>query len=287
MQQQLQKSAGLTPEQLTAIQALESLCNRSDGLTMKLNMNTLARRPADEINDFLYYTGDELIGYLALYIFNKHEAEVSAMVHPDFRRHGIFKQLVAAAREEVKQRGLPDLLFICERASATGALAVKAIGAGYDFSEYKMELQQFIPAGKAEITLRPATMADLAAMAEMDALCFNADPDSARVWIERGLTDNQRGVWAAQLGPALIGKIQITRTGEETFINAFCVRPEYRGKGYGKAILSRMVAQLLAEQHPLISLEVATENENALSLYQRIGFQVTTAYDYYRLPVQL
>jgi ribosomal protein S18 acetylase RimI-like enzyme len=45
------------------------------------------------------------------------------------------------------------------------------------------------------------------------------------------------------------------------------------------------VARLLTERHKLITLEVETENENALSLYKNVGFEVTTVYDYYRLAV--
>lgn len=287
MVQHLTKSLGLTDEQLTAIGDLEDLCNQADGLSLKFNPNMLRDRAENQANDFLYYDDAQLIGYLALYSFNTREVEISAMTHPAYRRQGIFKHLLAAAREEVRQRSVPDLLFICERASPASAPTMQAISAAYDFSEHKMVLThapQSI-AWPANLALRDAQLSDIEEMARMDALCFQTDLEPSRTWLETVLTNDSRRAWIATLNGRTIGKIQISLAGGETYINAFCILPAYRGRGYGKAILSHIVAHLLAEKHPLISLEVETENESALSLYYRAGFEVTTAYDYYRLPV--
>ena len=96
MSQYLEKSAGLSESQLAHISQLEQSCNHFEGLTMKLNWATLSSRPINEVNDFLFYVDDKPVGYLALYIFNKSQAEVSAMTHPNYRQQGIFKQLLAA-----------------------------------------------------------------------------------------------------------------------------------------------------------------------------------------------
>ncbi len=284
----LTKSKGLTPAQLAAIETLETICNEADGLAMKLNPNTLRHRSQEEINDFLYEDGGTLIGYLALYGFNREEVEINGMVHPAYRRRGIFSHLVATAREEVRRRGIPDLLFICERASTSAAPTMQTLGARYDFSEYKMVLRNRAvppvpwPDGLA---LRDGTPLDLEALARMDVTAFQTEFENSKQWLEKVFADDARRVWVITLNGRTIGKIQTTQSGDEIYINAFVILPEHRGKGYGKAVLSHIVTQLVDEKHPLISLEVATENENALSLYKRAGFATTTVYDYYRLPV--
>lgn len=288
MKASLEKSAGLNQQQLEKIRRLEEICNKSDGLTMKLNWSRLKRRPPTEINDFLSYDRDQLVGYLALYSFNAKEAETSAMTHPDYRQQGIFKQLLAAARTELRKRSTPDFLFICERVSISGAATMQAIGARYDFSEYKMIREPDAPRPQnipAPIRLRPATPADIPTLGRMDEIFFKVPFDSGQRHLADEMADSSRQILVAMRGEKEIGKIAIRLGETETFIYAFGVLPEYRRQGYGRAILNRTVEQLVAEARPHISLEVATDNEQALSLYQQAGFHTTTVYDYYRLPV--
>ena len=287
MSQRLEKSYGLNETQLAQIRHLEAACNRFEELTMKLNWSRLQQRPANEINDFLFYEGGELRGYLALYHFNGREAEVSAMTQPEYRRRGLFKQLLAAARAELSRRGIPDLLFICEQPSESGQHCLAAIGATYEFSEYKMNLQQWVqpPPLSIELQLRPAQLEDVEDLARMDELCFETSFIETKRHLERDLVDQRRRTLVATAGPIKIGKIGVLMAEEESYIYAFCVLPGYRRRGYGKMILTRTVEQLVAEGWRPISLEVACANEQALGLYQQCGFQVVTAYDYYRLPV--
>ena len=288
MNERLQKSAGLNEQQLAEIRGLGVACNEYEGLTMKLNWDLLRNRPQSLVNDFLYYRDGELIAYLALYTFNGREAEVSAMTLPQQRRQGIFTRLLTAAAGEVQKRTVADFLFICEQASASGAACVAAIGANYDFSEYRMDL---VDADRtldlpAKLQIRPARLEDVDALAQMDAACFSMPVDERRVQLMRSLASNTRQILIATIGPAKVGKIQLTAEGDgAVYISAVCVLPEYRSRGYGKAILAHTVRQLTEAPYQNISLEVATENRHALSLYEQCGFAVTTAYDYYRLPL--
>jgi len=63
------------------------------------------------------------------------------------------------------------------------------------------------------------------------------------------------------------------------------VLPHYQGHGYGRQILSSIVQMLQEENWPHIMIEVATDNNRALSLYQRCGFRVTTEYQYYSIAI--
>jgi ribosomal protein S18 acetylase RimI-like enzyme len=290
MRQHFEKSYGLNETQLADIQQLETACNQFEGLSMKLNWSMLQDRPREQNSDFLYYADGQLVGYLALYSFNQREAEVSAMTHPEHRRRGIFKQLLATANLELKKRHGSDFLFICERASASGTACMQAMAAGYDFSEYKMRWQQagIKPgAASAELQLRPGRPEDITDLVHMDELCFGVSGEAAKRWVKHDLADSNRRVLLASLGPVKIGKINVSMTEVETYISGFCILPEYRRQGYGKIILTRTLEQLMAEDRHNISLEVATENEHALSLYEHCGFRTVTAYDYYRLPVMV
>jgi ribosomal protein S18 acetylase RimI-like enzyme len=70
---------------------------------------------------------------------------------------------------------------------------------------------------------------------------------------------------------------------DAVYLASFAVAPAYQGQGYGRQILARTVAQLLDQPARPIALEVATDNQRALALYESSGFVVTRRFDYYEL----
>ena len=85
----------------------------------------------------------------------------------------------------------------------------------------------------------------------------------------------------AELNGEIIGKIHISITNNEGFIYGFGVLPDFRGKGYGREILCSALDILKKKQVDNIYLEVATENKNALGLYESCGFEEIFVMDYY------
>jgi ribosomal protein S18 acetylase RimI-like enzyme len=162
-----------------------------------------------------------------------------------------------------------------------------ALGAQYEFSEYKMVLgQPTAPVTLPEqILLKPASTADLEIMTMMDHLCFDVPLEPQKTQTNDQPPQPRPGTQLITRNGQPIGKIHTTQSDDESYIAGFCMLPEYRGQGIGRAVLSQVVAQLVAEQRPNIVLEVATSNESALSLYKRQGFETSTAFDYYRLPI--
>src|SRR5439155_6574314 len=66
--------------------------------------------------------------------------ELCGLVHPEHRRKGIGRALLAAAQEECRRHGVQEILLVSEAASRSGRAFVEAVGARYRFSEYRMEL---------------------------------------------------------------------------------------------------------------------------------------------------
>jgi [ribosomal protein S18]-alanine N-acetyltransferase len=74
---------------------------------------------------------------------------------------------------------------------------------------------------------------------------------------------------------------------DEVHINNIALRPQYRGRGIGTALLRHV----LTEGHQLgarrATLEVRASNEGARRLYERLGFHVAaTRRNYYTNPVE-
>ena len=74
---------------------------------------------------------------------------------------------------------------------------------------------------------------------------------------------------------------------DEVHINNLAVRPEYRGRGYGSALLTHALHDGQREGAPRATLEVRRSNEAARRLYERFGFRVAgVRRDYYSHPVE-
>jgi ribosomal protein S18 acetylase RimI-like enzyme len=268
--------------------SLADTCNAYENLDMKLNPDMLRTRPGSETNDFLYYEDGQLIGFLALFSFNASEAEISGMVHPGYRRHGVFTRLFRVAQQECKRRGIQDVVFIVEHTSQSGQAWVQSLGVQYHHSEYKMELAEITPPPKPlpDLQLRPAKLDETRTLARITALSFDM-PIANVDWYTTNVMEHSDGryYYVAALGNTVIGKLDVTLNPREAMIYGFGVLQKYRGRGYGRRLLAYAIQQVLATGQRPIVLEVVVENENALALYRSCGFRETTSYDYYVLLV--
>ena len=73
----------------------------------------------------------------------------------------------------------------------------------------------------------------------------------------------------------------------EVHINNIAVLPECRGRGYGSALLARVLEDAGAAGHWRATLEVRRSNDAARRLYERFGFHVAGVRPhYYTHPVE-
>jgi ribosomal protein S18 acetylase RimI-like enzyme len=288
LKQGLIERRGLDANEISEITQLAQLCNEHEGLDLKLNWNILRNRPSDQLNDFLYYADDgQLVGFLPLFSFSSREGEISGMVHPAYRRRGIFRSLFEAAQQEARRRGLPSLLFIAEQGSPAGQAFAHSHPTTYDHSEYKMVLQEpRLPAAFDErLHFRPARPTDIEAFTRITAQAFNEPEEEIDWYTAESFSQPDRYYYVGEVDNIIVGKIDVSRSQEASLILGFAVAPEHQGRGYGRQILAHTVQEILKNGPQPIWLAVVTNNKQALSLYQSCGFKETGSYDYYRLPI--
>lgn len=294
-QMQLQgliKKTTLTEEDLKDIEQLTEICNGAEHLFMRLSFTMLRGRTGKEINDFLYYEQGTLVGYLEMDEWGSNEKEVVAMVHPDFRRKGIFSQLLAAAREECQQRAIPNLLLICEQSSSAGQACAKAIGARRDFSEHEMVLENFQESFVFDerLSLREAGRGDIDAIAAVLSASFNdPEPLVTANLLKRFSQERLPHIYLATFGEGElscnepVGTLRLDEFDGVIGIYGFGVIPDYRRRGYGRQMLEETIRTIRKTTQKPIMLDVETDNTPAVSLYTSCGFRIKTTYDYYAL----
>lgn len=289
-----------------SIYALEETCSNYDNTSLKLDIE-YKRKLAEEgssklnhINEFMYYDNNVLIGYIGFCGFDGDTIEVNGMVHPEYRRQGIFKILYSFVEIEWLKRTEHRMLLLSDHQSVSGLEFIKSTNAKHEHSEYEMYLTGNVRENNLNnVVLIKATNSDAKEIAVQNAIYFrdefNVFNEVEEVNIEEYSKEivkedlilpeeeEKRGftIYMAMLGDKIIGKVNIELQEDVGGIYAFGVLPQYRGRGYGREILTKAIGILKDKNVDNIMLQVATKNENALNLYKSCGFEQKSIMDYY------
>ncbi|RKL66657.1 GNAT family N-acetyltransferase [Salipaludibacillus neizhouensis] len=280
----------LDQQEYKDIKSLKEYCGSKDKVTVKLELDYKWSKALDksvdsnEINEFMFYDEGMLIGYIGICQFGGETLEVNGVVHPEFRRMGVFTRLFSLVKDEWYKRKSQDLLLLSDQNSLSGLEFIKSTGAHYENSEYEMFLKGEPTLGSAlnKLILRRALNEDAKEIARQNNIYFQSDSEELEILPEE---EAKRGVdiYIAEIDNEIIGKVQVSVDAGIGGIYGLGVLPEYRRKGYGRDILMKAIEKLKEKQVHEIMLQVSVENKHALELYKSCGFEETSTMDYYKL----
>ncbi|WP_308301815.1 GNAT family N-acetyltransferase [Neobacillus cucumis] len=270
----------LTKEELASIKALQKVCEQDGGFQLKLNFDMLETRNGIEKEDFFHYEEGKLVGFLGRYGFGN-KIELCGMVHPDYRRRGIFTKLLDMGLEETKKRNIQTILLNAPTDSQAAKEFLKNIPCTFAVAEYQMKWQKTELTEDPSVSLRlSATKEDLEAAIQLEVLAFGFNEDEAREFNNRIRENNTEQNFIIEANGITAGKMRVAESDGEAWIYGFAVFPELQGKGIGRRALSRIVK--MEDQKGLsVFLEVEAKNAHALKLYESCGFRTYHSQDYY------
>ena len=274
-------SRGLDARSLAGVRDLEGRVLGADGGRLKLEYGTLEARDTDVVNDLLWWDGDVLLGFLGLYAFGGHVAEVGGMVAPEARRKGIATALVAAAEPLLRERGYARALLVSPSDSVPGKAFAQAQAAVLDHSEHFLVLgttPDGIPRNPS-VTVRKAVSTDEPAVRELLTLAFGWDPPSAVLDRDGDATQ------IIERDGDVVGTVRLSVHNGVGGIYGFAVHPQVQGQGIGRDVLGRVCRQLREQGCGRVTLEVETQNASALGLYTSVGFEREAGEDYWAIEL--
>lgn len=141
-------------------------------------------------------------------------------------------------------------------------------------------------AGAMPLTIRPATVADLPAVLDVDRTCFGSAPGLAfgPYTLRQFLDLAQDGFLVAIHGEEVVGFAIGAPAADRrsAWVLALGVEPSARRQGVGLALSHGLLERLRRKGAERVSLTVEPGNTAALALYRQLGFkEVETAPDYF------
>ncbi|MBW8380902.1 MAG: GNAT family N-acetyltransferase [Youngiibacter sp.] len=294
--------SSLNHEDYVLIHALEQECIRQEQIALKLELDykleDAAQRSYEsstsDINEFMYFNGKQLVGYIGIMSFGGRSLEMTGMVHPDYRQLGVFSKLHELVLAECKRRNTDSLLLLCDNKSTPGRKFLAKIGAAYRYSEYEMYLTEPSEISRElfqGVSLRKTANADAREVARQNAIYFEVrrDRESEEADYEHTILpeeEEKRGmtIYIAEKDGQIIGKVHLQLIHCIGGIYGLGILPEYRGRGLGRALLLEAIEKLKDANADKIMLQVEAKNAKALGLYKSCGFRETSVMDYYELP---
>ncbi|WP_422487256.1 GNAT family N-acetyltransferase [Gudongella sp. DL1XJH-153] len=285
---------GMDKDLYKALSMLEDICKKHDDVRLKLELDyKLAKKdapdksPEENKDEFTCWDGDKLVGYLGIDDFGGRTIEVNGMVHPEYRRRGIFKELYSLVKKEWEKRSSDSMLLLTDSKSSAGKSFIKTTDSLYDHTEYEMILSDSLfekaKGASKGLMLREACNDDALEIARQNSIYFGEElSDQKLLNIE---VEKKRGfhVYMALLEGIIVGKVHLHLINGEGGIFGLGIIPEYRGKGLGRELLLLSVEKLKEFHANHIYLQVDAENDTALGLYQSCGFKENYSMEYYKL----
>ncbi|PLT30917.1 GNAT family N-acetyltransferase [Peribacillus deserti] len=271
----------MTIQYLEDLRKLQRICEEEEKIQLKLNWDTLEQRSEAELREHSVFVHGRLVGFIGFYDFGS-KVEICGMVHPKYRRQGIFTKLYQNAMEEAEKRKFREILINAPSNSQTAKLFLNHIPFQYAISEYQMKWHESPLESEQEVTIRQRTEEDTELEIELDVKCFGLlRHEAVKFHTENRKERNQQSYIIEHEGKA-VGKMRVSCMDQkESWIYGFAVLPEYQGKGIGRQALKAVIRQEQESGHEIF-LEVEAKNQHALRLYTSSGFQPYYTQDYYK-----
>lgn len=270
----------LTKSEISEILLLQDICNFVDKTHAKPKLSTDLNVNKAIPTFFLGREDDILVAFLTVFIPEGGIPDVTAFVHPSYRRQRRFSEMFGVLKNLYKGYGYNSFIFPVNSLSLDGNKAADNFkGLELHHRDYIMELDTYVnrinenPLEIKEVT--PELIAELS-----DAIRECSDSYLLINSFKNGIGSPDRTSYVAFMYDKPVGFFSVYHNEESEEFYGVSIRKPLRSKGLGKMMLSAAVKKVLEKGMPIIA-HVDSENPAAYHIYTTLGFMRTERNDYY------
>lgn len=297
MSHNYKSKAKLSSKDIDELKALEKISYDFDHTNLKLELDYKESffkeaLDSDEYEsldcEFLAYDEGKLIAYLGICDFGCESIELNGMVHPEYRRQGIFTRLFTMFNETYQSETKKLILLLVDSSSVSGKKFIHKYTSLLHHSEYEMLLDTRVTLMDlpCDVELRLATNRDAYEIDLQNKIYFHYENTEDEINLNEVNPEDEmsRGfyIYLVYFEGQVVGKVNIQFGNDTNGIYGLGVKPEFRSRGIGRSILLRTIELIKKDNNKGIQLQVEVENDNALNLYKSCGFRETYSMNYFK-----
>jgi ribosomal-protein-alanine N-acetyltransferase len=115
---------------------------------------------------------------------------------------------------------------------------------------------------------------NLLAVIKLEKKCFvKGEAYTAKTLLEDLAERSMWGYWVGK--KVMKGSVWVSKPyddNSELYVSSLCVHPSYRGKGVGRALITKCIWHAGVHSYDFLTLHVRKSNKIAQSLYKSVGF---------------
>lgn len=284
-----------TPGDADAVAALLAAYDAANGAPPDTSPDDLREEWAEldlDRDAWLFEIDGRLAGYACVF-GRSGRWSTDGYVHPELRGRGVGSEILRRAEARARELGAEDLRNATLHADEAGRSLFEANGYEYARSFLRMQIrldgEQPDPELPDGLVLEAPRGGDVRAMYEATEEAF-ADHwghtrESFEDWSRRRLDGADLSLWRVVRDGDEVAAVSINdwkRFGGG-WVASLGVRPGWRRRGLGEALLLAAFREFRRRGETLVQLGVDSENPTgAVGLYERVGMQVVWRADVYR-----
>jgi ribosomal protein S18 acetylase RimI-like enzyme len=266
------------------IEEMVGICNQHDGTRGKIKLDNSVQYYPEMNNLFVAYEDEKMVCVIKLFSVFKKSVELSGYTHPDYRDGGVFKRLLTDATEEVRCFHFDEILYVIDSDSIIGLDWAEKKSLIYQSTEVTMRLVNYSSLDKCvhKVFLKKAEDMDVSVLIALHQELFNLSYDAAEKYLNKVMRYEDKDFYLMLDSERIIGLGGIYRQNSKAIIFGIGVRKAFRGKGYSKVLIGKLVNLARKQEYFDIELEVDQDNHRAYNLYKGVGFVDYYSMSYYR-----
>ncbi|MCZ8532202.1 GNAT family N-acetyltransferase [Psychrobacillus psychrodurans] len=207
--------------------------------------------------------------------------EWSGVVLPSARRLGIGERLVKELGRNLETRGAATDFALIPDISLAGQELLHKFGYTFDFQERTMAAEAVIEELDSEVEVSRYTNEE-SEVVRVLVNAFGDNEEEAKSLIDFNTQTPNRQLMIAKLCDELVGTFTLVEDGDKLWVTGLAVHENARGKGVATNLLNWAKCEANRMGKVSVYLDVETDNNQALSIYKKVGFTTESNTYFYK-----